>query len=82
MNIDINNRYGYKLCYSEPPKKKKLYIHIVTNSYSLVKWEKDRCQRTEQYSRIDNHKLYKPTWYVLPVKNKTEYKRLWKGCPF
>ena len=78
--MKINDLYGYKLCYKE--HKNKLTVHIVTNSYWLANEEMKYCKKYKQYSRKDNHLLINATWYVLPVRNKKEYKKLWKGCPF
>ena len=41
--MKINDLYGYKLCYSE--RKKKLRVHIVTNSYWLANEEMKYCKK-------------------------------------
>lgn len=71
MKINLNNKYGYKLCYSLKTKKRKLIIDCVTNTYGLAQFEKQQRIKT---SNIRD-------WYILPI-NKKEYKTLWKGCPF
>ena len=76
-----NGSLGYKLCYSIKNKRKK-HICRVSNSLALLKLSLDllleciaECYKYKEYSQ--NLK-----WYILPLKNKREYKRLWKGCPF
>ena len=72
MCINIESQYGYKLCYSIKTRKRKLIIDCITNTYGLAQFEKQQRLKT---SKIRD-------WYILPIKNKKEYKKLWKDCLF
>ena len=73
MKIDLQNPYGYKLCCSK--KNEKYYkIIVITNTYDLAKFEKER------HLKMQNKKE-KLNWFILPIKKK-EYYKLWKDCPF
>ncbi len=77
----MENKYGYKVCYHEFGRL-KLKIHLVTNSLRLAIWEVQYYENHKQQDRKTNKPIRDPTWFILPVKNYFEYKRLWKGCPF
>ena len=72
--------FGYKVCYTEN-NSKKLKVHLVTNDYEHAIWRASHFEKYQQYDRKTKAKIKSPTWYVLPVKNKFEFKKLWKGCP-
>jgi hypothetical protein len=79
--LDMNNKYGYKVCYREFGKL-KLKIHLVCNTYDSAVWSVQYYENHQQRDRKTNIPIREPTWFVLPVKTLLEYKRLWKGCPF
>ena len=79
--LDMNNKYGYKVCYREFGKL-KLKIHLVCNTYDGAVWNIQYYENHQQQDRKTNKPIREPTWFVLPVKTVLEYKRLWKGCPF
>ncbi len=70
-----DNKYGYKVCYKEYGKT-KLKLFLVTNSLDLAIWH------IRWYEREPPPKLKHPQWEIQEVKTKTEYEKLWKGCPF
>jgi len=73
MKINLQNPYGYKLCCAN--KNEKHYkIIVITNTYDLAKFEKER------HLKMQNKKE-KFNWFILPIKKK-EYYKLWKDCPF
>jgi len=76
-----NNKYGYKLCYTNEGSK-KLHRYIVTNTYGLAEFEKQLCEKYPEKVKQNNQTIRGPTWYIIPIKNKFEYKKLWRGCPF
>lgn len=75
------NKYGYKVCYTEKGKI-KLKIYLITNTYELAKYEVRWYENHPQQDRKDRHFLDNPLWYILPIRTKREHKKLWKGCPF
>lgn len=65
----LNNKYGYKVCYKE--NNNKLKLSLITNSFDLAVLEiKNKNSPT--------HSI----WHLFEIKNKNEYNKLWKGCPF
>ena len=75
------DKFGYKICYTENDSK-KLRVHLVTNNFEHAQWKASQYEKNQEYERNTNRLLKSPKWYVLPVKNKFEFKKLWKGCPF
>lgn len=75
------SKYGYKVCYKELGKN-KLKIHLICNTYDLAVWHIQYYENNPQYDTKTNSILIQPKWYILPIKNYFEYKRLCKGCPF
>ena len=79
--LDMDNPYGYKVCYKEPGHKK--YIrHFKT--YTL-----DQAQKAVNYykqynprSREDNHLLQKPKWVIIPIKYSEVRAGIWREVPF
>lgn len=66
------NRYGYKVC-CKMQNKKKVKVHIVTNTYGLAEWHRQR------------YELRSPpnvTWLVIPIQTRKEYLQRYKDCPF
>lgn len=73
--MQLNNKYGYKVCYREYGKQKtKLYC--VTNTLGLALWH------VRWYEREPPQKMHKPEWEIYQIETKQEYEKLWKGCPF
>lgn len=77
----MKNKYGYKLCYSLTNSNKK-HIYRVTNTYGLAEFEMKMCIKYPDEVKQGNQTIRGPTWYIIPIKNKIEYKWLWRGCPF
>lgn len=75
------NKYGYKLCYKNEGSK-KLYIYVITNTFSLAEFEMQMCIKYPEQIKQSNKTIRGPTWLIIPIKNKREYKKLWKDCPF
>lgn len=64
--------YGYKLCYKKQ-NNNKWKIHIVTNTYDLAEWNRQRYELRSPPNTI---------WIVLPIQTRKEYMQHWKDCPF
>lgn len=79
--MNLNNKYGYKVCYREIGKT-KLKIHLICNSYDLAIWEIQYYEINPQHGRKTNQLIKSPKWYVIPIKTFLEYKWLWRDCPF
>lgn len=79
--MKVNNKYGYKLCY-RANNKRKLKIHKITNTLDLALFEIQRNKYVKIFNRHSKTKLINPVWHLLEVKNKKEYNKLYKGCPF
>ena len=62
------DKYGYKVCYKYH-KKLKTKIYVITNTYDLALLELKLCKLS--------HKCF-----IKPIKTYSEYKNLWKHCPF
>jgi hypothetical protein len=77
----MNNKYGYKISYREFGNT-KLKIYLVTNTLDGAIWNIRWYENHPQQDRLDKHYLRNPTWFLDEVKTKTEYNKLWKGCPF
>ena len=75
MKIDLQNPYGYKVCYQE--KNKNYYIErFLTHTY------KDAVEMKKLYLTYKEYKDLKLKWFILPITKK-EYKRgIWNQCPF
>ena len=74
MKIQINNKYGFKVCYTTKKYKNKYKLVCVTNTYSLAQLSKNLyVKHQDKKDKLD--------WYILPIR-KREYKKLWKDCPF
>ena len=73
--------YGYKVCYKEFGKH-KLKIHLICNTYDLAVWSIQYYEKNIQLDGKIKNIINKPTWYILPIKNYFEFRRLWKDCPF
>jgi len=74
------NKYGYKVCYKELGKY-KLKIHCICNSLDLAEWHIQWYENHQLYDK-QNNPIYKPTWYIIPIKTYLEYKFRTRGCPF
>ena len=48
MKINLNNPYGYKVCYSTPKRKRKLIDKVHTNTYGLAQFEKRRYESSQE----------------------------------
>ena len=75
------NKYGYKLCYKNEGSK-KLHIYVITNTFSLAEFEMQMCIKYPEQIKQSNKTIRGPTWLIIPIKNKKEYKKLWRDCPF
>ena len=75
------NKYGYKLCHKNEGSK-KLHIYVITNTFSLAEFEMQMCIKYPEQIKQSNKTIRGPTWLIIPIKNKREYKKLWKDCPF
>lgn len=73
--MQVDNKYGYKVCYREY-RKSKLKIFLVTNTWDLAK------QNVRWYEQEPPPKLKNPLWEIQEIKTLKEYEKLWKGCPF
>lgn len=76
-----NRDYGYKVCYRKKGKS-KLKVYIVTNAYDLAAYHIRWYSKHTPNDRKTKRPIENVVWLIIPVKTKTEYKRLWRGCPF
>lgn len=76
-----NNKYGYKINYSENGKH-KIKLYLVINTLDGAIWNIARYQSTPQYNRKNNQLIQNPFWFLEKIKDIKEYNKLWKGCPF
>jgi len=81
MKPNIHNPYGYKICYQEKAKK-ELIKHFQTYTYRQARLVKDMFHRFPQRSKIDQHKLKKPTWYIIPITKKEFRDGIWRSVPY
>ena len=73
--MNVNNKYGYKVCYRELGKS-KLKLFLITNTFDLPVWH------VRWYKRDPPHKINNPLWEIHEVTTRKEYEKLWKCCPF
>ena len=71
MKPILNNRYGYKICYTEKPLKKRYATQIRVHSFRhAMKVKREYVARRKRKS--------KQIWHVVPI-TKAEVKRgIWK----
>ena len=75
------NKYGYKICYRQQHNS-KLKIYLITNTYASALWHIRWYENHSPPNKETKQPLENVTWQILPIKTITEYKRLWRGCPF
>lgn len=81
MQPNINNPYGYKVCYKE--KHTKRYIrYFLTYTYKQAVRAKQGYVRFPQLSREDNHILKKPVWHIIPITKFEVRDGIWREVPF
>lgn len=81
MKPNLNNPYGYKVCYKE--KGAKDYIrHFLAYTYRQAKLAKNYYIRYPTHSREDNHLLRKPEWVIIPIKKSEVRAGIWREVPF
>ena len=82
MFINLQNPYGYKVCYTEKGYKKVYNQHFITYTYNQAVKTKMFYLRYPPLSRTDNHKLNKPTWYIIQITKREVKRGIWRECPF
>lgn len=82
MRINLNNKYGYKVCYTEKGYKKKYEQYFITYSYKQALQMKMFYLKYPPYSREDNHKINEPTWYIISITKSEVRHGIWRQCPF
>ena len=81
MKPNLNNPYGYKVCYKE--KGSKEYIrHFLTYTYQQAKQAKLYYIKYPQHSREDEHPLKNPQWVIIPIKKSEVRAGIWHEVPF
>jgi len=81
MKPNLNNPYGYKVCYKE--KGGNEYIrHFLTYTYRQAKQAKFYYLKYPPRCREDNHELRKPEWVIIPVKKSEVRAGIWREDPF
>ena len=79
MKPNLNNPYGYKVCY---PVKRKKYVHrFKTRTYQRAK------QIKEMYYKYpppdDNGKpIINVKWQIFPITRKEVIRGIWREVPF
>lgn len=81
MKVSMTNPYGYKVCYQEKAKK-QIIRHFITHTYKQAKDIKRHYLLYPPLSRIDNHVLKKPTWFIIPISKREVRDGIWRECPF
>ena len=76
-----NNLFGYKVCYRED-NSKELIRHFITHTYRQAASMKRYYLLYPPRSRIDNHKLKNPKWYIIPINRQEVQKGIWREVPF
>lgn len=75
MRPNINNPYGYKVCYKE--KFHKYYVRqFKTRSY------KQAVKVKQDYVKENNPLLKKPVWHIMPITRAEVLKGIWREVPF
>lgn len=80
-SAEIENSYGYKVCYKRQGKS-KLKLYLITNTYDLANWHIRWYAKHTPSDRITKRPIENVEWLIVPIKTYIEYKRLWRGCPF
>ncbi len=81
MKPRFRNPYGYKVCYREK-NKRRMIRHFLTYTYRQAVDMKQYYLKYPQNAREDNHPLYKPTWFIIPIKKSEVRAGLWREVPF
>ncbi len=75
MKVNTNNKYGYKVCYTEKHHK-KLNVKFKTWTYSQA------MEMKRFYCTYPLWNVEKPTWFIIPI-SKSEYRNgIWREVPF
>ena len=75
MKPILNNRYGYKICYTEKPLKKRYVTQIRVHSFRHAMKVK------REYVAKRQRKRDRKVWHVIPI-TKAEVKRGIWNRPF
>ena len=73
--------YGYKVCYREE-NSKALIRYFITHTYRQAVSMRKFYLLYPPRSRIDNHKLVNPKWYIVPINRQEVQKGIWREVPF
>ena len=77
----MEKSYGYKVCYREE-NSKELIRHFKTRTYRKAADMKKHYLLYPPRSRIDNHKLNNPKWYIIPINRQEVQRGIWREVPF
>ena len=81
MKPNLNNKYGYKVCYTEKHYK-KLHERFLTRTYEQAKMVKQGYYLYPPESLNTGRKLIKPKWYIIPITRREVQEGIWKQAPF
>ena len=73
--------YGYKVCYKKHGSE-RLKLYLVTNTYDLAQWHVRWYENNSPLDKKSKRPLINVEWLIIPIKTNSEYKRLWRVCPF
>ena len=81
MKPNLNNPYGYKVCYKE--KGCREYIRcFLTYTYRQAKQVKHSYIRHPPRARDGEHEIKKPDWVIIPIKKSEVRAGTWREDPF
>ena len=81
MKAEMNNPYGYKVCYKEDGAK-DYTSHFKTYTYRQAVKAKAGYIRFPPRAREDGHILKNPKWVIIPIKHSEVRDGIWHEDPF
>lgn len=77
----LENRYGYKVCYTEKGKMKQK-VYLITNTLESAIWSVRWYESHSPPDRKTQKPIINAVWSILPIRTYLEYKWRYRGCPF
>ncbi len=75
MKIDLKNKYGYKVCYTEKHYK-NLHTRFKTRTY------KQAVEMKRFYYTYPPDNIKRPKWFVIPISKSEVRNGIWRENPF
>ena len=73
--MEVNNKYVYKVCYTERHSK-TIHIKFKTKTYEQA------VDMKRFYYTYPQPNLQKPTWYIIPISRSEVRNGIWRENPF